>query len=186
MIAAYTFGESSQADVALDATGKSPAGLVEGTAKREATEKGPAFVFDGKTRITTPDTTLGLDATQAFSAAVWVRFDGPLFFGAAHRFLIEVAEVSDVRVVILRLSRITTIDATGATVLADTIATLEARGITVLLSGIRDEHHNVFRVLGIYDRLAHEGHVFATTPEAIAHARRHLARGDHHAAGTGA
>jgi len=114
------------------------------------------------------------------------RLDGPLFFGAAHRFLIEVAEVSNVRVVILRLSRISTIDATGATVLADTITTLEARGITVLLSGIRDEHHNVFQVLGIYDRLAHEGHVFATTPEAIAHARRHLARGDQHPAEAGA
>ena len=111
------------------------------------------------------------------------RLDGPLFFGAAHRFLLEVAEVSDVRVVILRLSRITTIDATGATVLADTITTLEQRGITVLLSGIRDEHHNVFRVLGIYDRLAHAGHVFPTTPEAISHARRHLSRDGHHPTG---
>lgn len=107
------------------------------------------------------------------------RLDGPLFFGAAHRFLLEVAEVSDVRVVILRLSRVNTIDATGATVLGDTIKTLEARGITVLLSGIKDEHRSVFRVLGVYDQLAHAGHVFATTPEAIAHASRHLARLGH-------
>jgi len=104
------------------------------------------------------------------------RLDGPLFFGAAHRFLLEVAEVSDVRVVILRLSRVNTMDATGATVLADTITTLEERGITVLLSGIKDEHHTIFTTLGVYDRLAHSGHVFATTPQAISHASRHVAR----------
>ena len=102
------------------------------------------------------------------------RLDGPLFFGGARRFLLEVAEVSDVRVVILRLSRVQTLDATGATVLGDTIKTLESRGITVLLSGIRPDHDNVFQILGIYDHLAHEKHIFASTPEAIAHARAHV------------
>ena len=42
------------------------------------------------------------------------RLDGPLFFAAAHRFLLELSEVADVRVVILRMSRVSTIDATGA------------------------------------------------------------------------
>ena len=65
------------------------------------------------------------------------RIDGPLFFAAAHGFLLELSEVSDVRVVILRMSRVTTIDATGASVLADTIGRLEGRGITVLLSGVQ-------------------------------------------------
>lgn len=102
------------------------------------------------------------------------RLDGPLFFGAARRFLLEVAEVSDVRVVILRLSRIQTLDATGAHVLGDTIKTLEGRGITVLLSGIRSDHENVFQALGVYDHLAHERHIFTSTPEAIAHARDHV------------
>jgi SulP family sulfate permease len=102
------------------------------------------------------------------------RLDGPLYFGAAHRFLLEVAEVSDVRVVILRLSRVRTLDATGATVFGDTIKTLEGRGITVLLSGIQPDHENVFQTLGIYNHLAHEKHIFATTPEAIAHAHAHV------------
>jgi MFS superfamily sulfate permease-like transporter len=104
------------------------------------------------------------------------RLDGPLFFGAAHRFLLEVAEISDVRVVILRLSRIRALDATGAAVLADTISTLETKGITVLLSGVQVEHDPVFSALGVYDELAHERHVFASTPEAIAHAREHVRR----------
>ena len=102
------------------------------------------------------------------------RLDGPLYFGAARRFLLEVAEVSDVRVVILRLSRVQTLDATGAAVFGETIQTLEGRGITVLLSGIRPDHRNVFQAMGIYDHLAHERHVFETTPEAITHARAHV------------
>lgn len=104
------------------------------------------------------------------------RLDGPLFFGAAHKFLLEISEISDIRVVILRLSRVLTLDATGASVLGDTIKALEKRGVTVLLSGIKDDHHNIFQVLGIYDHLAHENHVFKTTPEAIEHAHSHAVR----------
>ena len=107
------------------------------------------------------------------------RIDGPLFFAAAHDFLLELADVSDVRVVVLRMSRVTTIDATGASVLADTITRLERRGITVLLSGIQAHHERVLRELGVHGRLAHERHLFATTPEAIAHARQHADRVPH-------
>ncbi|GGO01666.1 sulfate permease [Microbispora rosea subsp. aerata] len=99
------------------------------------------------------------------------RFDGPLFFGAAHRFLLELSEVADVRVVILRMSRVSTIDATGAGVLGDVITRLEARGITVLLSGIKPGHDEVLSGLGVADHLRQDGLVFPDTPAAIAHAR---------------
>jgi MFS superfamily sulfate permease-like transporter len=112
------------------------------------------------------------------------RLDGPLFFAAAHDFLLELSEVSNVRVVVLRMSRITTIDATGAAVLADTITRLEARGITVLLSGVRAHQEQVLASLGVYDRLATEHHLFDTTPEAITHARVHAARVAHEPHGT--
>ena len=104
------------------------------------------------------------------------RIDGPLFFAAAHDFLLELSEVSDVQVVILRMSRITTVDATGAHVLADTINRLEGRGITVLLSHVQPGHERVLRELGVYDGLAHEQHLFESTPAAIAHARAHASR----------
>jgi MFS superfamily sulfate permease-like transporter len=107
------------------------------------------------------------------------RLDGPLFFAAAHDFLLELSEVSNVRVVVLRMSRITTIDATGAALLADTITRLEGRGITVLLSGVRAHQAQVLITLGVYDRLSHERHLFDTTPDAIAHARVHAARLEH-------
>lgn len=104
------------------------------------------------------------------------RIDGPLFFAAAHDFLLELSDVSNVRVVIVRMSRVTTLDATGAHVLADTITRLEARSITVLLSGVQQHHERVLRELGVYDRLGHERHLFDTTPQAIAHARVHASR----------
>ncbi|WP_036331516.1 SulP family inorganic anion transporter [Microbispora sp. ATCC PTA-5024] len=104
------------------------------------------------------------------------RFDGPLFFGAAHRFLLELSEVADVRVVILRMSRVSTIDATGAGVLGDVISRLEGRGIIVLLSGIRPGHDGVIGRLGVAGHLWRDGLVLPDTPAAIAHARTLIGR----------
>ncbi|WP_353987643.1 SulP family inorganic anion transporter [Ruicaihuangia caeni] len=103
------------------------------------------------------------------------RFDGPLFFGAAHRFLLELSEVADVDVVILRMSRVTTLDATGAKILDDVITKLERKGITVLVSGTHPEHSRTLQTLGVAPQLRDKGHVFSTTPEAIAEARRIVA-----------
>jgi SulP family sulfate permease len=99
------------------------------------------------------------------------RLDGPLFFAAAHRFLLELTEVADVKVVILRLSRLTAIDATGAHVLGDAVTRLERRGIVVLLSGARPAHDEVLQALGVAEHLRSSGRIFADTPEAIAYAR---------------
>jgi len=105
------------------------------------------------------------------------RFDGPLFFGAAHRFLLELTDVADVDVIILRMSRISTLDATGAKILDDAIRRLEARGIIVLVSGVSDSHSRVLRALGVAPHLREQHRVFADTPSAIEHARALLAAG---------
>ncbi|MGW0758419.1 SulP family inorganic anion transporter [Streptomyces sp. NPDC002814] len=102
------------------------------------------------------------------------RIDGPLFFAAAHRFLLELTEVADVRVVILRMSRVSTMDATGALVLKDAVVKLKRRGILVLASGIRPGQRQVLDSVGALDLLRHEGGEHATTPEAIRAARDHL------------
>ncbi|RQW93798.1 SulP family inorganic anion transporter [Micromonospora globispora] len=99
------------------------------------------------------------------------RLDGPLFFAAAHTFLLELSEVADVRVVILRMSRVSTLDATGAHVLGDAIARLRGRGITVLISGITPGHDQVLSTLGVAEELRRAGLVFPDTPAAIRYAR---------------
>ncbi|WP_354645281.1 SulP family inorganic anion transporter [Kitasatospora camelliae] len=104
------------------------------------------------------------------------RIDGPIFFAGAHRFLLELAETTDVKAVILRLSRVSAIDATGALVLGDAITKLERRGILVLVSGVQEDHLKTLDALGVLDTLHAEHRVFAATPDAIACARRHLHR----------
>ncbi|MDG9694869.1 SulP family inorganic anion transporter [Streptomyces sp. DH17] len=104
------------------------------------------------------------------------RIDGPLFFAAAHGFLLELAEAADVHVVIVRMSRVTTIDATGALVLKDVVEKLNRRGITVMASGIRSGQRRVLDSVGALDLLCLEGSEYATTPEAIQAARRYLER----------
>nr|WP_277605329.1 SulP family inorganic anion transporter [Glycomyces sp. L485] len=103
------------------------------------------------------------------------RIDGPLFFAAAHRFLLTLTETADVRIVILRLSRISAIDATGALVLRDAVERLEHRGIAVYLSGMRPEHAKAFAAVDLLDRFHEARNVFESTPEAISAARGHLA-----------
>jgi sulfate permease, SulP family len=108
------------------------------------------------------------------------RFEGPLFFGGAHMALLELAEVSNIRVVILRLSHVTTLDSTGAAVLADTVTSLERRDVTVLVSGLPPRFVPTLTASGVYAHLTSLGHLFDHTPEAIAHAHRHVVR-DHSA-----
>jgi SulP family sulfate permease len=104
------------------------------------------------------------------------RLDGALFFGAAQRFLTELTDVSDTRVVILRMPDLLSLDATGAHALGEIVAELEGRGITVLLKGLRPEHRRVLQAVGALDRLAHEHHVFTDLQAAIGHARDHASR----------
>ena len=120
----------------------------------------------------------GVDAEQRLlheRIAVY-RLDGALFFGAAQRFLDELAAVGDVEVVILRLSGIRVLDATGANALAEMVRDLEHRGITVLIKGIREEDRSLLETFGVLAELRHENHLFTSLDDAIAHARSHVAR----------
>ena len=104
------------------------------------------------------------------------RIDGALFFGAAQRFLTDLAQVSDVRVVILRMPDLQVLDATGAQALGQIVADLERRHVTVLLKGPRAEHERLLGAVGALDRLATREHVFTDLGSAITHARLHVAR----------
>ncbi|MCD0451562.1 STAS domain-containing protein [Actinocorallia sp. API 0066] len=105
---------------------------------------------------------------------VTYRLHGPLFFGAADRLSRELTQITDARVVILRMSHLTTVDATGAGVLGEAVTRLEADGTTVLFAGLQSAHERVLAPLGVVDRLRRDGLVFPSTEEALAHARAHL------------
>jgi SulP family sulfate permease len=105
-----------------------------------------------------------------------VRLDGPLFFAAADRVADTVNALDGVSVVILRMSQLELVDATGAHVLSEIVQRLEARGITVLIKGVREGHVELFRTVGVLKALRHHRHLFTELPAAIEHARSHVAR----------
>lgn len=105
-----------------------------------------------------------------------IRLDGPLFFAAADRVLAEVTAIDGVSVVVLRMSQLELVDATGAHVLGEIVQQLERRGVTVLIKGVREGHVELFRTVGVLGSLRHQNHLFVDLPSAIAHARSHVLR----------
>jgi SulP family sulfate permease len=105
-----------------------------------------------------------------------IRLDGPLFFAASDRVLGAVTTLDGVSVVILRMSQLELVDATGAHILSEIVHRLEARGVTVLIKGVREGHTELFRAVGVLAALRDHRHLFDDLPAAIAHARSHISR----------
>ena len=112
------------------------------------------------------------------------RIDGPVFFGAATRFFDQMLKVRPgVKVIILRMRRVPVMDATGLTALQSLIEALGRRHILVLVSGLQPQPRAMLERTGVLDQISrNRHHLFATSEEAIAHARAHLHREDHEAA----
>ncbi|MCB0926981.1 MAG: SulP family inorganic anion transporter [Mycolicibacterium insubricum] len=105
-----------------------------------------------------------------------LRLDGAMFFGAAERIWSTIADDRhpDVDVVIIRMSQLGMLDATGAHTLAQIAEDLEARGVTVIIKGVQPEHLRLLANVGVIDSLRHENHLVEGLDEAIAHARTHV------------
>lgn len=113
------------------------------------------------------------------------RIEGSLFFGAAERILDQIldhgatpGDSGRVEVVILRLSQLQMIDATGAHQLTELVTALERKGVTVLIKGVRREHIHVLGVLGAIRSLRHPDHLFEDLDSAVRHARDHVSGAD--------
>lgn len=104
------------------------------------------------------------------------RLEGALFFGAAERMLQRVGELRDVDVVIIRMSQLQLLDATGAQVITELIHALERRGVTVLVKGIQGRHLELATRVGVIASLRHRNHLFDDLAAAVEHARSHTRR----------
>ncbi|WP_078106234.1 SulP family inorganic anion transporter [Arthrobacter sp. SRS-W-1-2016] len=104
------------------------------------------------------------------------RLDGALFFAAAERVLERVSAIRNVDVVIIRMSQLQILDATGARTITDIVQALERRGITVLIKGIQERHLRLVTQVGVLDSLRHHKHLFTELTPAVEHARSHVAR----------
>ncbi|QRZ06745.1 SulP family inorganic anion transporter [Mycolicibacterium austroafricanum] len=110
-----------------------------------------------------------------------LRLDGAMFFGVAERISNAIIDSDHPRtsVVIIRMSQLGMLDATGANTLAQICTELEARGITVIIKGVRPEHSALLSSVGVFESLRHENHLVDTLDEAIEHARTHAHRQPH-------
>jgi Sulfate permease and related transporters (MFS superfamily) len=104
-----------------------------------------------------------------------LRLEGSLFFGAADRVMDDIAD-ADAWVVVLRLSKVELLDPTGAHRLAEIVELLEARGVTVLIKGLRNRHYRMAARAGVLEALRTREHQFDDLDAAVAHARSHVAR----------
>ncbi|OBC14724.1 MFS transporter [Mycobacterium sp. 852013-50091_SCH5140682] len=110
-----------------------------------------------------------------------LRLDGAMFFGAAERIsqAIVDGEHPHTSVVIIRMSQLGMLDATGAHTLAEIASELEARGVTVIIKGVRPEHAELLTNVGVFESLRHENHLLDSLDDAIDHARTHVAHRPH-------
>ncbi|MBB6729944.1 SulP family inorganic anion transporter [Cohnella zeiphila] len=104
--------------------------------------------------------------------------EGPLFFASAGSFerLVEQAAGERAGVLLLRMSRVPFMDATGASKLAEVADRYEASGRTLLLSGLRPQPRAYLDKIGLLGRIGPE-RLFEHTGEAIAYALARMDRG---------
>jgi SulP family sulfate permease len=110
-----------------------------------------------------------------------LRLDGAMFFGVADRISTAIVDADHphTSVVIIRMSQLGMLDATGANTLAQICAELESRGITVIIKGVREEHSALLENVGVFESLRHENHLVDTLDEAVEHARTHVSSRPH-------
>ncbi len=119
----------------------------------------------------------GADLALLRSRVLAYRVEGPLFFGVAGRFLENLTAQQDVDVVILRLRRVHSLDASGAQALEGIHRELRARNITLLFSGLQEQPKRILERMELLPALTMQGHhLFITTDAAIAHAWQHVQR----------
>jgi SulP family sulfate permease len=102
------------------------------------------------------------------------RIEGPLFFAAAHRFATALTDNVAVRAIILRMERVSTVDATGALILHETVGHLESHGVAVFLTELRPGHDRPLRAVGLLGRLEERRRLHARSRDAVAAARAHV------------
>ena len=94
----------------------------------------------------------GLPLELSRAIAVY-RVDGPLFFGAAERFVTFLREEPKVKYLILRMRFVPNMDTTGLVALEDIYQDLNRRGCRLLLSGLQTEVQQKLERSGLLNKI---------------------------------
>lgn len=107
-----------------------------------------------------------------------LRIDGAMFFGVSDRIESQIPEFDAVDVVIIRLSRVGIMDATGAKALADITIRLREAGNEVLIKGIDDALVALISEVGVINTIGGRDHLFTDLDAALAAAQKIVKRED--------
>ncbi|MEI6249826.1 MAG: SulP family inorganic anion transporter [Actinomycetes bacterium] len=107
---------------------------------------------------------------------VTYRLDGALFFGDAHLFLHHLTQISGVKVVVLRMGSLTSIDASGAQAVGEIIRELGKKKIDVFLQGVFPAQRQILERSSVLSAVTADHHIFEELSEALSHARAHVRR----------
>jgi len=101
------------------------------------------------------------------------RIDGPLFFGAAERFVKTTTAHPKINFLILRMRRVPIIDTTGILALLSIHKQLERQGCQLLLSGLQDNVKEKIKATGAWEEIG-EQNIFDWTRDAKIAAQERL------------
>nr|NLD41468.1 SulP family inorganic anion transporter [Actinomycetales bacterium] len=110
------------------------------------------------------------------SSIAILRLDGAMFFAVSDRLLTEAGRLTGVRVVILRLSRVGVMDATGARGISEIVTMLQDKGMEVLIKGLSPTHRPLVERLGLLAAVGRRDHLFDEMAAALARAREIVRR----------
>lgn len=94
------------------------------------------------------------------------RVDGPVFFGAAERFVTFLRDEPEVKYLILRMRFVPNMDTTGIVALEDIYRDLKRHDCRLLLTGLQPEVQNLLERSGLLDKIGKEN-CFETTDAAV-------------------
>ncbi len=94
------------------------------------------------------------------------RVDGPMFFGAAERFVTFLRDEPEVRYLILRMRFVPNMDTTGLVALEDIYHDLKRRDCQLLLSGLQPEVRQLLERTGLLNRIGGDN-CFDSTDAAV-------------------
>jgi SulP family sulfate permease len=109
-----------------------------------------------------------IELSEKIREKVYIKhFDGPIFFGFVSKIQAMVASLPQINVIIIRMSKVSCIDQSGMYAIMDAVMALQEKGITVLITGIKEQPKDMLGNIGLIPGLIPEDHLFEAFLECI-------------------
>ena len=90
------------------------------------------------------------------------HFDGPIFFGFAAKFQEMHRELPEIKIIIMRMSKVPYIDQSGIYAIEDAVLDLKAKGVIVLMTKLQEQPKDMLKNIGLIPNLIPEEHLFSS------------------------